>query len=334
MKHETQLRPIPYSDDWHKRYKLAIIDGLERHIFMPLLESVNYRSDNSRLDDLERYFREGRVRLVDGVFEGNLSFRIRGMLKKIGATVEGHQLKIQSFSILPHNIQLAIKSYRNSMNQLQKRFDKKFEKIDENKGAWIKNLNFSEYANHALSMVSRQFNKTVKEKLAVQPKLDRRGMAQIKEDYLTTVELPIRVRLRHEFEKDQPVILENFSQEIVEKLRIGLKKKILDGEPRDEIRRYITSRLRVSKTRAKFIARQETGLLTTEFKKAQYTQWGIDKYRWNTMHDHKVRERHVELDGMVFDWHSPPIVDEKTGRRGHPGQDFNCRCQSLPIVEW
>lgn len=334
MKHETQLRPILYNVNWHKRYAQAIIDGLERYLFDPLIEVVESRYDNSVYDDLERYLKEGRIRLVGNVFEGTINFRIRKLLSSIGAKNEGGKLILENISFLPHNIKVAIKSYRYSMNKLEKRFDKKFEQISENVGTWIKKIDYSEFANHAVSMVSRQFNKTVKEKLAVQPKLDRRGMAQIKEDYLTTVELPIRKKLIHEFEEGQPIILENFEQEIVEKLRQGLKRKILDGEPREEIRRYIKARLKVSKTRARFIARQETGLLTTEFKKAQYTQWGINKYRWNTMHDHKVRERHSDLDGLVFDWSTPPIVDEKTGRRAHPGQDFQCRCQSIPIVEW
>jgi SPP1 gp7 family putative phage head morphogenesis protein len=74
--------------------------------------------------------------------------------------------------------------------------------------------------------------------------------------------------------------------------------------------------------------------LVTTFKKSQYQQYGIDKYKWKTVGDHKVRESHVELDGDEIDWDSPPIVDPKTGRTAHAGMDFNCRCQSLPLVEW
>ena len=48
-------------------------------------------------------------------------------------------------------------------------------------------------------------------------------------------------------------------------------------------------------------------------------------YIWRTKGDDKVRDRHKERDGKVFNWHIPP-----TG--GHPGEDYNCRCWAEPYV--
>ena len=50
-----------------------------------------------------------------------------------------------------------------------------------------------------------------------------------------------------------------------------------------------------------------------------------DYYIWRTKGDDKVRDRHKERDGKVFNWHIPP-----TG--GHPGEDYNCRCWAEPYV--
>lgn len=50
-----------------------------------------------------------------------------------------------------------------------------------------------------------------------------------------------------------------------------------------------------------------------------------DYYIWRTKGDDKVRDRHKERDGKVFNWHIPP-------EGGHPGEDYNCRCWAEPYV--
>lgn len=37
------------------------------------------------------------------------------------------------------------------------------------------------------------------------------------------------------------------------------------------------------------------------------------------------------LNHKRFRWDNPPVVDEKTGRRCHPGKDYQCRCCALPV---
>ena len=50
-----------------------------------------------------------------------------------------------------------------------------------------------------------------------------------------------------------------------------------------------------------------------------------DLYVWRTQQDSKVRGAHRIHDGRSFSWSSPPPT-------GHPGQDFNCRCQAIPYI--
>lgn len=49
------------------------------------------------------------------------------------------------------------------------------------------------------------------------------------------------------------------------------------------------------------------------------------QYVWRTQQDVKVRGAHRANDGRVFSWSSPPPT-------GHPGQEFNCRCQAIPYI--
>ena len=48
-----------------------------------------------------------------------------------------------------------------------------------------------------------------------------------------------------------------------------------------------------------------------------------DYYIWRTKKDDKVRSKHAEREGEIFNWHVPP-------EGGHPGEDYNCRCWAEP----
>jgi hypothetical protein len=50
------------------------------------------------------------------------------------------------------------------------------------------------------------------------------------------------------------------------------------------------------------------------------------QYVWHTQQDGKVSGAHRINDGRVLSWSNPPPT-------GHPGQDFNCRCQAIPYIE-
>ena len=56
-----------------------------------------------------------------------------------------------------------------------------------------------------------------------------------------------------------------------------------------------------------------------------------EHYTWMTWGDDRVRPDHARLDGTRQSWHSPPIVNLATGKTGHPGDDYGCRCIAAPV---
>ena len=55
---------------------------------------------------------------------------------------------------------------------------------------------------------------------------------------------------------------------------------------------------------------------------------GSNKYKWRTQKDSRVRLTHRKLEGKIFSFDKPPIID---GRPLHPGEDYNCRCVAIPV---
>lgn len=47
----------------------------------------------------------------------------------------------------------------------------------------------------------------------------------------------------------------------------------------------------------------------------------------------RTRPDHLRLNGQKFRWEDPPVVNPRTGERGHPGHDPRCRCYAEPVED-
>ena len=137
-----------------------------------------------------------------------------------------------------------------------------------------------------------------------------------------------------------------FAEEYTDNIKLNIKKWLpediirmrevvgqmaLDGESRITIQQYIENRFKVSQSKAKFLARNESKLAVTEYLKAKYQAEGSEEFIWYTSNDERVRDDHKELNHKTFRYDDPPIIDKRTGRRGLPGEDYGCRCNFVPV---
>lgn len=102
------------------------------------------------------------------------------------------------------------------------------------------------------------------------------------------------------------------------------------GSSTTDIIREIQNTYGVSKRKAAFLARDQMARLNADLTRSQQTDAGVSEYIWSSSGDGRVRDRHRFLDGKTFRWSDPPVVDVKTGRRAHPGEDYQCRCVAIP----
>lgn len=113
----------------------------------------------------------------------------------------------------------------------------------------------------------------------------------------------------------------------------------------------IQERFSVSDSRADLIARDQTLKLNAQLGQTRVQAAGITRYMWSTSHDERVRGNpsglypnpsatgkttadHFHLDGQIFEYANPPVVDERTGRRANPGEDYQCRCTAAPLLDF
>lgn len=105
------------------------------------------------------------------------------------------------------------------------------------------------------------------------------------------------------------------------------------GRSVSDIAKMLEQQAGYSTSRAVLTARDQTLKLYGQIQQERQQNAGITKYVWTTSLDERVRPDHAELDGTVQSWSDPPIVDKRTGRRGHPGFDFQCRCTAVPLLD-
>jgi len=100
----------------------------------------------------------------------------------------------------------------------------------------------------------------------------------------------------------------------------------------EEIARELQEATGATKARAQLIARDQVLSLNAQVTRDRHEAAGITEYTWSASRDVRVRKRHRDLDGTRQRYDDPPVVDLKTGRRAHAGQDFQCRCVAIPVL--
>lgn len=114
------------------------------------------------------------------------------------------------------------------------------------------------------------------------------------------------------------------------------------GTHHTEVTKQIHQQFGVTMRRAATIATDQIGKLNGELNQLRQTNLGIRRYRWSTSRDERVRGKgpfgpegteHRRLEGTIQEWKKPPVVNQRTGERGHPGQPIRCRCSAIPIID-
>lgn len=113
-------------------------------------------------------------------------------------------------------------------------------------------------------------------------------------------------------------------------MKMIVQADFISGKSITEVMKDLQNAYHLTRSKARFLARDQIAKLNSQVTKMQHEAAGVSEYVWSDSGDGRVRDRHRELNGKTFKWSDPPVVDKKTGRRAHPGQDYQCRCIALP----
>lgn len=311
-----QLPAQPLKDKYFRAVRLEIQRIFNEMIYRPLFKAImDVELENSlNSDPLYEAMREGRVWYEDGRFFGKFDAKVSKRLRNMGATFNPKSRTWSYAGTLPPEVSLAMAAASNRYKALRQAVlqtlgDMNIESI--NRISTIPDV-----YDHTIKWMNDDFEKTVKS-VTIPPKLTQQQANMIAVEWSQNLDLYIR----------------KWTEENILKLRQMVQTSAFAGQRAEALVGAIQHNYQVSKSKAEFLARQETSLLLSKFHESRYRQIGLDEYRWSTSNDERVRHDHELLDGKVFRWDDPPVVDRATGRKGHPGEDFGCRCVAIPLVK-
>lgn len=117
--------------------------------------------------------------------------------------------------------------------------------------------------------------------------------------------------------------------------KVARVKRLLEESPGSRVEtlaKRIGEETGASRRRAELLARDQTLKLNAQVAQARHQAAGVTEYVWRTSRDERVRSRHKALEGTRQSYAEPPVVDPRTGRRAHPGDDYQCRCTADPLL--
>ena len=269
--------------------------------------------------DLRYYILQGYLRYRDGFFtiKRNLPNKVAMELEKLGAIYSrkrrGYYLKASK--IPPYILQAAAMVNIRDQERLTKISDY-LRGLTETEGFITSRVDFSPEVIKIGADLDKQF-KTSMTGLEIPANMTEFQKSEIANNYTNNLNYYIKKWVPKE----------------IQSLRKDLEPLTLAGYRAEALEEIIQKHKGVSERKAKFLARQETKLLVAQYRKNRFKEAGVTQYIWSTILDGKERDLHRDLNGRVFSWDEPPIIDARTGEKGAPGEAYNCRCIAIPVVE-
>ena len=126
-----------------------------------------------------------------------------------------------------------------------------------------------------------------------------------------------------QMKREQVELITSLPTEAAERVADRVRVGIAQGLRAEQVAAEIYETGDVTLSRAKTIARTETGRAATTLQAARAQHAGSDTFVWRTAGDADVRASHKKLNGTVHRWDTPPVCDSPD-IRALPGCTFNC----------
>lgn len=133
-------------------------------------------------------------------------------------------------------------------------------------------------------------------------------------------------------------LIESIPGQHLEKIEIMVMSQLRSGIRSSAVAKQLVEQFGATKSRAKFIARDQTSKINADITKKRQQNAGFEYFRWIESQDNRVRDRHraiakrdVGFGPGVYRWDDLPLSD--SGDRISPGTDYQCRCTASPLTQ-
>lgn len=310
-----------------------VVDAVRPHMPPALRAGVSARAlrdstaeelRNAGDDALRRALRSGAVQVVRDPAGKDALFVVAKPDKAVSDALYAFGARIDRRSgvwrcapaLVPTWVRLESQSYdavaRAMHDQVRGVLDDIEEKIDRA----VDSASMAKAADHAVAEVAGGWKASAKQ-LEVNWDLGAAGHRALAEEFAKAAKIPVK----------------DWAKEAVSRMRDQVDENAARGYRAEGLADRIRSEYGVSKGRAELIARQETNNFMAAYRAARAQDAGLLTYVWTAVGDMRTRPLHKAHNGQVYRYDTPPVIDERTGQRGNPGQFPRCRCTDRPVLK-
>lgn len=249
--------------------------------------------------------------------------KVDGMLDLMARDVSSEVMEIFNSDLARESVAMDASISSQSakiMNALSKKWEKRFEEFAKEFSAGMVNRQVKNTAGDL---------RTSLEKISGGLSIDTSNVSQRTKDI-------VRASI------DQSTsLITSIQSDYMAEIREGIMRSIVDSSQSyssliESVQSVLTDRYKTQKNKAKNIVLDQTRKVYQGISDSRMRDAGITTYEWiHTGGGKKPRSYHRDvLSGNIYDLNEPPVIDLKTGERGHPGDAINCRCIKRPVVRF
>lgn len=130
-------------------------------------------------------------------------------------------------------------------------------------------------------------------------------------------------------------LIKSIATDYINQVQGSVMRSITSGQGLKDLIPALENYEGVTHRRAKNIALDQTRKVYNAINRERMKAAGVKKFEWlHSGGSQKPRQLHIDMNGNIYEIDNPPIIDERTGERGFPGQAVNCKCRMLPVIEF
>lgn len=130
-------------------------------------------------------------------------------------------------------------------------------------------------------------------------------------------------------------LIKSIPQQYLTGVQGAVMRSIVGGKGDKNLFEFLGRHKGITQRRANMIANDQTRKAFNNLSRARMERVGLKKFKWlHTGGSNEPRQLHIRMNGNVYSFDDLPIIDERTGERGIPGQAINCRCRMQPVLEF
>ena len=130
-------------------------------------------------------------------------------------------------------------------------------------------------------------------------------------------------------------LIKSIPQRFLDKTAQAVSRSITSGNGLQDLKPFFEKQKGITKRHAELMAEDQTRKVYNGINRGRMEALGFTSFEWiHTGGSQQPRQDHIDMSGNVYRFDNLPVIDERSGERGIPGQAPNCRCVMRPILSF